>query len=255
MSAQHLSTDIYSRMQHLRIRGAPSSHWPLLICLPLHSFSRHPHLSHTWFYFSFTLPPYIVTHIPLYGIHVGPLIIPSICFAYGSVTPLSNAVGIPYWRLWWGMGGPVLLADFNELLWGSDRHCQKWRSAIQPTRFNTSLLTTVFSLYVSKAGKATGRTTRATSKKHMWSVIWLKRVCRNWINISPVLIFHLCSFEEKMETGIVGRDWGFARHARKHHYSIADRWFQNQRHEISQMCFFGGVHFQKRREEAAGKSM
>lgn len=58
-----------------------------------------------------------------------------------------------------------------------------------------------------------------------------------------------------MEAGIVDRDWGFARHARKHHYSIADRWFQNQRHEISQMCFFGGVHFQKRREEAAGKSM
>lgn len=58
-----------------------------------------------------------------------------------------------------------------------------------------------------------------------------------------------------METGIVDKDWGFARRARKRHYSIADRWFQNHRHEISQMCFFGGVHFQKRREEAAGKSM
>lgn len=153
------------------------------------------------------------------------------------------------------MGGPVLLAYFNELLWGSDRRCQKWRSAIQPTSFNASLLTTVFLLHVSKAGEATGRTTRATSKKHMWSAIWLKGVGRNWINISPVLIFRLCSFEEKIEAGIVDRDWGFARHARKHHYSIADRWFQNQRHEISQMCFFGGVHFQKRREEAAGKSM
>lgn len=116
---------------------------------------------------SFTLPPYIVTHIPLYSNHVVLLIIPSIFFAYGSVTPLSNAVGIPYWRLWWGMGGPVLLADFNELLWGSDRRCQKWRSAIQPTRFNAPLLTTAFSLRASTAGEATGRTTRAASKKHM----------------------------------------------------------------------------------------
>lgn len=225
----------------------------LLICLPLHSFSRHPHLSHT---FLFLLPSPIHCYPHTFILYsCSPLHHSLYLFCLCLCHPLSNAVGIPYWRLWWGMGGPVLLADFNELLWGSDRRYQKWRSAIQPTRFNASLLTTVFSLHVSKAGEATGRTTRATSKKHMWSVIWLKGVCRNWINISPALIFHLCSFEEKMERGIVDRDWGFARHARKHHYSIADRWFQNQRHEISQMCFFGGVHFKKRREEAAGKSM
>lgn len=105
---------VYTRMPHLHIRGAPSSHGtspsPFIsssVCIYIPPSSPQPHL----LFISFTLPPYIGTHIPLYGIHVALLIIPS-HHAYVSVTPLSNAVGIPYWRLWWGMGGPVLLADF-----------------------------------------------------------------------------------------------------------------------------------------------
>lgn len=135
-----------------------------LICLPLHSFSSYPHLNHT--FFLFLLPsPHTLLPTYLYMVFMQSSSSFPLSFLRMSPSPpLSNAVGIPYW---WGMGGPVLLAYFNELLWGSDRRCQKWRSAIQPTSFNASLLTTVFLLHVSKAGEATGRTTRATSKKHM----------------------------------------------------------------------------------------
>lgn len=90
------------------------------------------------------------------------------------------------------MGGPVLLADFNELLWGSDQWHQKQHSAIQLARFNASLRTTVSSLDVMKA-PAAGRTTRETSSKHMWSVICWKGFAENQGNLTWVgLISLLC---------------------------------------------------------------
>lgn len=124
-------------------------------------------------------------------------------------------------------------------------------------RFNASLLTPVSLLYVMKA-PAAGRMTREKNSKHMWFVIWWKGFAENQgnltsgINISAVLSSHLCSIEEKMETGILDRDWGFARHERKRHCSITDRWFQNQRHEIALMCVFVCTPKIQKWKEAAG---
>lgn len=90
------------------------------------------------------------------------------------------------------MGGPVLPADFNELLWGSDQRHQKQHSVIQPARFNASLLTTVSFLHVMKAPPA-GRMTKEMSSKHMWSVIWWKWFAENQGNLTWVgLISLLC---------------------------------------------------------------
>lgn len=215
-----------------------------LICFPLYLFCLCPHLSHT-FPFSFLFITLTVPHtlLPtyLYMVFMKSPSHHSLClFTSVSVIPLSAMQLVYHIGAYsGGMGGPVLLADFNELLWGSDQRHQKQHSAIQFARFNASLLTTVSSLDMMKA-PAAGRMTRETSSKHMWSVICWKGFCResgkshmSGINISAVLSSHLFSVEEKMETGILDRDWGFARHERKWHCSIADRWFQNQKHEIS----------------------
>lgn len=103
-----------------------------------------------------------------------PPIIPSVFFTSVSVVPpLSNAADIPYWCLQWGMGGPVLPTDFNELLWGSDQRHQKQHSVTQPARFNASLLTTVFSLNVMKAPPAG----RDGLKTHVIGYL-MEEVCR-----------------------------------------------------------------------------
>lgn len=51
------------------------------------------------------------------------------------------------------------------------------------------------------------------------------------ITISAVLSSHLGSTEEKMETGILDRDWGFA--DIRENLTVAS---QNQRRKISQIC-------------------
>lgn len=166
MSALHVTTDMYVRMPQLRVRGAScyivsispptptlllSFSTYFLICLPLDSLHPGPHLRQTLLFpllfIAFTLPPIrCYPHSFIWYSCSPPPIIPSVSVILLSAIWREHHIGAGGG----GMGGPLLPADFNEFLWGSDQKRQKWRSALQPAGFNASLLTTLSSLHVSK---------------------------------------------------------------------------------------------------------
>lgn len=112
----------------------------LLVCLLLYFLWHCSHLSHTFLFpFLFITVTILYTLLPHNSILYScsppisaflPLSLSSPSQQCSRCTTLVPTAG--------GMGGPVLLAEFNEFLWGSDQCHQKWHSVLQPARFKVS---------------------------------------------------------------------------------------------------------------------
>lgn len=205
-------------MQHLNVRGAPHYSIPInwlkvtfttrLLCLHLFSHlfaitfllplsSPKPHLPFPSFLLPSLSPIHYYPHTFIWYSCSPPPIIPSVFLPLSLSSPSQQCS--QYWCLWWGMGGPVLPADFNEFLWGLDQLHQRRHSDGQ-FMFNVSLLTAVFSLHVMKAPVA-GRMTRENSSKHCDLLsdgrgLQRTREISHEGGLISLPISHLCSIEE-----------------------------------------------------------
>lgn len=149
-------------------------------------------------------------------------------------------------------GGWVVLSCRHILMssYGDQDQChQKWHSAIQPARFNASLLMTVSSLHVMKA-PAAERTTRETSSKHMWSVLWWKGFAENQGNVTWVGLLSLPCWA--LIYVALRRRWrqGYwtgieALQDIRENLTVAS---QNQRHKISQICVLKSINEEKKQQ-------